>query len=102
MDLTFTKYQALGNDFILFDCFDQKAVDVKAKLATESWPRHVQFLCDRHLGVGADGVLVLWQNETGVRADLYNADGSLAEFCGNGARAVVAHLHHHHHFKEEL
>lgn len=84
--LSFVKMEGAGNDFVVFDAFEN------AVGPTPSLARH---LADRRLGVGADQVL--WVGPTGVPgADfayrIFNADGSEAEMCGNGARAVAAHL----------
>lgn len=80
----FSKYEALGNDFVLLDRRAQGG-DIDAAQARR--------LCDRHLGVGADGVLVLLPAE-GVDAKLriHNSDGSVAQMCGNGLRCVARHL----------
>ena len=84
MDLRFEKYEGLGNDFLV--------VDEPAAVAALG-PADAARLCDRHLGVGADGVLC-----TGVRDGrpfmrVLNADGSVPEMCGNGVRCVALHLH---------
>jgi diaminopimelate epimerase len=80
MVLEFTKMNGAGNDFILIDNRAQKV-----KLSTEQIVR----LCDRHRGVGADGVMLLTPNQSG-KADwaweFYNSDGSSGEMCGNGSR----------------
>jgi diaminopimelate epimerase len=86
MDLRFTKMQGCGNDFIVVDDlasewdFDEEAV---------------QLLCDRHFGIGADG-LILVRPATDLTADFlmlyHNADGSPAEMCGNGVRVFAKHL----------
>ena len=78
--LFLTKYQALGNDYLVVDApsrFDA------ALVATT-------FLCDRHLGVGADGVLLV--DPAGGRVRVINPDGSEAEKSGNGLRIAAAHL----------
>lgn len=80
MLLEFTKMNGAGNDFVLID---NRAGNLR--LTREQVVR----LCDRHRGIGADGVLVLVPSRTG-RADwawdFYNSDGSAGEMCGNGAR----------------
>jgi diaminopimelate epimerase len=83
--LAFAKYQGLGNDFIIVDGRSSGAPT--AALARR--------LCDRRRGIGADGVLTLLPSRTKdaeVRMHIYNADGSVAEMCGNGLRCVVRHL----------
>ena len=80
MVLDFTKMNGAGNDFVL--------VDNRARELSLSRDQVVR-LCDRHHGVGADGVLLLVPSATG-KADwaweFYNSDGSTGEMCGNGAR----------------
>src|SRR5205823_1632754 len=78
------KYQGLGNDFIVLDRREANQ-DIDSDTARS--------LCDRRLGVGADGVLVLLP-EAGVAARMvvHNADGSVAEMCGNGIRCAVKYL----------
>ncbi len=86
MKLKFRKYQALGNDFILFDL-------PPGTLTRRRLPRLAVTLCDRHAGVGADGVLWLSPSrKADCRMDIYNADGSWAEKCGNGVRIAAVHL----------
>ena len=85
MSLRFEKYEGLGNDFMVVDAESETALD--EQLAVK--------LCDRHFGVGADGVL--WVLPPGsakarVRMVVTNADGSRPEMCGNGLRCVALHL----------
>jgi diaminopimelate epimerase len=75
--MKFIKMQGLGNDFVLVD----SDVDVTADL--------VRALCDRHFGVGADGVLSVGVHNGRVAMGYWNADGSSAEMCGNGLRCVA-------------
>lgn len=83
----FYKYQGLGNDFVVLDR-RRSGEDIGAPAA--------RFLCDRRLGVGGDGVLVLLPSERGVaRMVVHNADGSVAEMCGNGLRCAVKYLVDH-------
>ena len=78
--MKFTKYSGLGNDFILVNGFKEK---IKNPFAA------AQKLCDRHLGIGADGlVLVLPSQTADLCMKIYNSDGSEAEMCGNASRCV--------------
>ena len=82
--VTFQKYEGLGNDFILVEL-------PKESLA----PAVVQRLCDRHFGIGADGVLLVGPPRTPRAAatmTVLNADGSEPEMCGNGLRCVALHV----------
>lgn len=83
MKLAFAKYEGIGNDFLVVD-----DPDVVARLDQELATR----LCDRHLGVGADGILVITDGTGHVVMGVHNADGSRAETCGNGLRCVALHL----------
>src|SRR5579864_2021215 len=79
----FTKASACGNDFLIVD-----GIHAPAKLQEFS-----RRLCDRHNGVGADGVEWLFPaQDADMRARLINADGSEAEISGNGTRCVAAYL----------
>ncbi len=79
MNLSFTKMNGAGNDFVVID---NRALD--KNLSKEQ----IERLCDRHRGVGADGLLAVEPAESGadVKFRYYNADGGEAEMCGNGAR----------------
>jgi diaminopimelate epimerase len=80
--LRFTKMNGAGNDFVLLD---NRGGDLSLTSA------QIAQLCDRHRGVGADGVLLLEQPANGAdfRMRYYNADGGEAEMCGNGARCFA-------------
>ena len=82
---TFEKYEGLGNDFLLIEAASE--VEVSDEDAAR--------LCDRRLGVGGDGVLVLLPPRLAgldARMQVRNADGSIPEMCGNGVRCVALHL----------
>jgi diaminopimelate epimerase len=84
--LAFEKWQALGNDYLIVEA---------ANLPFELTAARVGLLCDRHLGVGADGVLLLSEpDEPGfvARLRIFNPDGSEAELSGNGAREAIMYL----------
>ncbi|HEV7926340.1 MAG TPA: diaminopimelate epimerase [Verrucomicrobiae bacterium] len=81
--LEFTKMNGAGNDFVLIDNRSRQ---------TELQPAQIVRLCDRHKGVGADGVILLVPCVSGKADwawDFYNSDGSSAEMCGNGARCFA-------------
>lgn len=82
--LSFVKVEGLGNDFILLDHRDG---------APPPSPAAVRWLCDRHRGVGADGVLEICTTPAGRPwMRLHNADGGRATMCGNGLRCVGLYL----------
>src|SRR5215469_7538748 len=80
--LRFTKMNGAGNDFILID---NRMGDVRLDRS------QIAQLCDRHRGVGADGILLLEKptNRADFRMRYFNADGGEAEMCGNGARCFA-------------
>lgn len=84
--MRFWKYHGLGNDFVVID-------GVRDALhASGDWPALAPRLCDRHVGVGADGVLLVTTADASgahVRMRVFNADGSEPEMCGNGVRCVA-------------
>ena len=81
--IRFAKAHAYGNDFLCVDRGDIKGVDLPA-LARE--------MCERHTGIGADGLIVYGRTATGATMELFNADGGRAEVSGNGVRALAALL----------
>ncbi|MGC9343101.1 MAG: diaminopimelate epimerase, partial [Bacteroidales bacterium] len=83
MNLAFSKYHGAGNDFIMIDA---------RKLDESLFKRDiVHFMCDRHLGIGADG-LILLQSSKGYDFSMkyFNADGNEGTMCGNGGRCIAA------------
>jgi diaminopimelate epimerase len=82
----FEKWQALGNDYLILE---------QERLPWELNEARVEWLCDQHFGIGADGVLLLSRSESPeLVADLriFNPDGSEAELSGNGAREAILYL----------
>lgn len=76
--MKFTKMHGIGNDFVVVDGREDDA----------DWPGLAVKLCDRHFGIGADGLLVVVPSErAAIRMRMFNPDGSEAEMCGNGIRA---------------
>jgi diaminopimelate epimerase len=89
--LPFTKVQGLGNDFVVVDL---RGAPGGADATAAQDPAIVRAICDRHFGVGADGVLAILPGANGVaRMRVLNADGSEAEMCGNGIRCVAKVLY---------
>ena len=88
--LSFIKMEGLGNDFIVIDLRTVAAPDWLDDSAA------IRRLCDRHRGIGADGILAVLPPRPGVlaaaRMRVLNADGSEAEMCGNGLRCVAKYL----------
>ena len=86
MLIKFTKYQALGNDFLVVE-------------SDKPWPKRSAAartiaICNRRTGVGADGILLVSPStKADRRVDVFNADGGWAEKSGNGLRIVAVHLH---------
>lgn len=81
--MKFAKMHGLGNDFIVVDGFEER-------LEEAALPDLARRLCDRHFGIGADGILLaLPSREADFRMRLINSDGSEAEHCGNGIRCVA-------------
>lgn len=81
----FIKMHGLGNDFVIMN-FMLGAPD-------RDWPQEAVQLCDRHFGVGADGlVLLLPSDEADFEMRIFNSDGSEAEMCGNAIRCVTRYV----------
>lgn len=86
MGIEFTKYHGLGNDFILIDNRHQPDPCLTPETAVQ-W-------CDRHFGIGADGVIFALpgQGDTDYTMRIFNSDGSEPEMCGNGIRCLARFL----------
>ncbi len=86
MKLTFSKLNGLGNDFIFID-------NLKGEI--ELTDEDVRALCDRHFGIGADGIILVDaspRKECAAYMHYINADGTLAQMCGNGVRCFAKYL----------
>lgn len=87
MRLNFTKMEGLGNDYVYINCF-RETVENPAELAIA--------VSDRHFGIGSDGLILIKPSESGnadFTMDMYNADGSRSEMCGNGIRCVGKYVY---------
>jgi diaminopimelate epimerase len=82
--LQFDKWEGLGNDFVIIELPEGSSQPFN--------PERVRFLCDRHRGIGADGILFIDRSGPSPRMIVSNADGSRPEMCGNGLRCVAAFL----------
>jgi diaminopimelate epimerase len=81
--MKFTKVQGAGNDFVLVETSNME----------RDWSRMAVAMCDRHFGIGADGLLLLLSSDTAdFRMRVFNPDGSEAEACGNGLRCLAKYV----------
>jgi len=82
--MRFTKMHGAGNDFIIIN-------NLNAELSDAQLPRLAAKLCSAHTSIGADGLMVVSAAKEGgdYRMQFYNADGSMGEMCGNGARCIA-------------
>jgi diaminopimelate epimerase len=88
MIIEFTKMQGTGNDFVLLDGIRYSGLFTPQQMTNLS-----KWLCDRRFGIGADQVLLLLPSDVAdFRMDIYNADGSCVEMCGNGIRCVARYI----------
>ena len=85
--MRFLKMQGTGNDFVVLD-------GLRERLPVADWAALARRICDRHFGVGSDGVLVVEPSERAdFRMRMFNPDGSEAEMCGNGIRCFAKYVH---------
>ncbi len=86
--LVFTKMHGLGNDYLY--------IDARGGLPTENIPELSRRMSHRHLGAGADGIILILPSETAdFKMRIFNADGSEAETCGNGIRCFAKYVYEH-------
>lgn len=91
MKIPFVKMEGAGNDYVYVDCLPGRGVDPGA---LGDLPALARDMSDRHFGVGADGLILIRSSERAVaRMQMFNADGSEGEMCGNGIRCVARYLH---------
>ena len=85
--MKFTKMHGCGNDYIYINGFAEK-------IAQEEKPELVRKISDRHFGIGGDGAIFINPSEEAdFEMEMYNADGSRAEMCGNGIRCVAKYVY---------
>lgn len=83
--MKFTKMEGLGNDYVYVNCFREN-VENPSELAKK--------ISDRHFGIGSDGLILIKPSETAdFTMEMYNADGSQSEMCGNGIRCVGKYVY---------
>lgn len=83
--MKFTKMQGLGNDYVYVNCFQEKI---------DNPPEVARFVSDRHFGIGSDGLIMINPSKVAdFEMEMYNADGSRGEMCGNGIRCVAKYVY---------
>ena len=83
--MIFTKMHGLGNDYVCINCFRERVEDPSGFART---------LCDRHYGIGADGLILICPSKVSdFKMEIYNADGSVAGMCGNGIRCLGKYVY---------
>ena len=83
--MKFTKMHGLGNDYVYVNCFEEKI---------DNPPAVARFVSDRHFGIGSDGLIMINPSkEADFEMEMYNADGSRGEMCGNGIRCVAKYVY---------
>jgi diaminopimelate epimerase len=93
--LEFTKMQGLGNDFVFVNCLEEKLPDDLSGLSIK--------MCDRHFGIGADGLILILPSETAdIRMRIFNPDGSEPEMCGNAIRCFARYVYEKNIIRKEI
>ena len=87
--IKFTKMHGLGNDYLYINMLNDENVIPKERI-----PSLTRYLCNRHFGVGADGVILIESSDIAdFKMSIYNQDGSTAQMCGNGIRCFVKYVY---------
>ena len=85
MKFNFTKMHGCGNDYVYVNCFEEKI---------ENPPAVARYVSDRHFGIGSDGLIMINPSEVAdFEMEMYNADGTRAQMCGNGIRCVAKYVY---------
>ena len=83
--MEFVKMHGLGNDYVCINCFRERVEDP---------PGFARTLCDRHYGIGADGLILICPSKVSdFKMEIYNSDGSVAGMCGNGIRCLGKYVY---------
>jgi len=83
--MKFTKMQGCGNDYVYVNCFEEKVAQV---------PEVARKISNRHFGIGSDGLILIKPSaKADFIMDMYNADGSKSQMCGNGIRCVAKYVY---------
>lgn len=83
--MIFTKMHGLGNDYVCINCFRERVEDP---------PGFARALCDRHYGIGADGLILICPSKVSdFKMEIYNSDGPVAGMCGNGIRCLGKYVY---------
>ncbi len=83
--MKFTKMHGIGNDYVYVNCFKETIVNP---------PEVAKYVSDRHFGIGSDGLIMINPSKVAdFEMEMYNADGSRAEMCGNGIRSVAKYVY---------
>ena len=86
--MRFTKMHGAGNDYVYVNAFEERLPENLAQLAVA--------VSDRHKGIGSDGLILIRPSTVAdARMQMFNADGSEAEMCGNGVRCVAKYVYDH-------
>lgn len=88
--MEFCKMNGAGNDFIIVN-------NMSGEIPEERWPEIAKIVCERHMSVGADGLMVVEKpdGDADFKMLFFNSDGSMGEMCGNGARCICRYGYEH-------
>ena len=85
--MKFAKMHGLGNNYIYFNCFDER-------ISLEQMPEIARYVADKNFGIGSDGAIFICPSDyADAEMRIYNADGSYAQMCGNGIRCVAKYMY---------